>query len=134
MRNVTPISQLIDLDTDDRMSDGVRSLIRNQDSTYNMRQAINGNYMSANQYGSGQFGGSQNSMLNDMGDVIQPIQMQPKQEIMMQHMITCPEVMDHIQNCPICSKLYNQDKTLYLIIIVLMGLVILILLKRILEK
>lgn len=135
-RNKTPISDLIDLDADERMGDGVRSLIRPIDTTIGMRQSMNGNYMPVNQYGNP---GPQRSTISQMGDILEPIPVEmpqaPKQiEYTPSHLISCPNVMEHIQNCPICSKLYNQDKTLYLIVIALMGIVILILTKKILEK
>ena len=46
---------------------------------------------------------------------------------------TCLQVAEHIQTCPICSKLYNNDKTMYIITIVLLSLVIIILLKKIMN-
>lgn len=48
--------------------------------------------------------------------------------------ITCPMIFEHIKNCPICSKFYNSDKTMYVIAIVLLSIVCIILLKRVLEK
>lgn len=48
--------------------------------------------------------------------------------------INCPQVFDHIHNCPICSKFYNSDRTVYIVTIVLLSLVCIILLKRVLEK
>lgn len=48
--------------------------------------------------------------------------------------LNCPQVFDHIHNCPICSKFYNSDRTIYIVTIVLLSLVCIILLKRVLEK
>lgn len=48
--------------------------------------------------------------------------------------ITCPMIFEHIKGCPICSKFYNSDKTMYVIAIVLLSIVCIILLKRVLEK
>lgn len=48
--------------------------------------------------------------------------------------VTCPMIFEHIKNCPICSKFYNSDKTMYVIAIVLLSIVCIILLKRVLEK
>jgi hypothetical protein len=48
--------------------------------------------------------------------------------------INCKDFFDHVKGCPICSKFYNTDRTLYIIIIVILALVTLILLKRVLEK
>lgn len=46
------------------------------------------------------------------------------------HKITCPDVFEHISNCPICSKIYNQDKTIYIFFIVILSIIIIILLKQ----
>lgn len=47
---------------------------------------------------------------------------------------TCIECADHITNCPICSKFYNNDKTLYIIIISILSLICIILLKKVLDS
>ena len=46
---------------------------------------------------------------------------------------TCIEVADHIANCPICSKFYNNDKTIYIIAIIMLAIVCILLLKRVLD-
>ena len=28
--------------------------------------------------------------------------------------ISCQKVLDHISNCPICNKFYNNDRTVYI--------------------
>lgn len=50
-----------------------------------------------------------------------------------QYMYNCIDIANHIKACPICSKLYNDDKTLYILCIVLLCIVIIILIKRILN-
>lgn len=45
---------------------------------------------------------------------------------------TCLQISDHIQNCPICMKLYKNDNTVYIIIIIVLVTVIMILLNKIL--
>jgi hypothetical protein len=50
-----------------------------------------------------------------------------------QNMYNCIDIANHIKTCPICSKLYNDDKTLYILCIVLLCIVIIILIKRILN-
>jgi hypothetical protein len=47
---------------------------------------------------------------------------------------TCIECADHITNCPICSKFYNNDKTLYILIISILSLICIILLKKVLDS
>ena len=46
---------------------------------------------------------------------------------------SCLDVADHIANCPICSKFYNNDKTIYIITIVILAIIVILLLKRILD-
>lgn len=45
----------------------------------------------------------------------------------------CIDIARHIQECPLCSKFYNNDRTIYIIIIVLLSMICLILLKKILN-
>ena len=46
---------------------------------------------------------------------------------------TCLQVANHIANCPLCSKYYNNDKTVYIIAIVILTIVCILLLKKILN-
>ena len=46
---------------------------------------------------------------------------------------SCLHVADHIEHCPICSKLYRQDNTLLLIVIVVLAIINIILLKKVLD-
>lgn len=46
---------------------------------------------------------------------------------------TCLEFADHVHMCPLCSKFYNNDKTIYIIAIVILAIVCILLLKRVLE-
>jgi hypothetical protein len=45
--------------------------------------------------------------------------------------INCIDFANHVKGCPICSKLYNTDKTLYVITIICLVLICLYLLKKI---
>ena len=47
---------------------------------------------------------------------------------------TCLDIAEHIANCPICSKFYNNDKTLYIVSIVVLSIICIILLKKVLDK
>jgi hypothetical protein len=47
---------------------------------------------------------------------------------------TCPDVFEHVSKCPICSKIYNQDKTIYILFIIVLSVIILILLKQLFNK
>lgn len=45
----------------------------------------------------------------------------------------CIDIARHIQDCPICSKFYSSDKTIYIIVIVILAIVCLLLLKKVLN-
>ena len=47
--------------------------------------------------------------------------------------ISCIDVADHIKTCPICSRLYDQDRTIFYVVIALLVIVCLFLLKRVLN-
>lgn len=46
---------------------------------------------------------------------------------------SCLDVAEHIANCPICSKFYNTNKTIYIIAIVILSLICILLLKKVLD-
>lgn len=70
-------------------------------------------------------------MMNSYGTPIAPEVVETKNGLSASP--TCLEVADHIANCPICSKFYNNDKTIYIIAIVLLAIVCILLLKRVLD-
>ena len=47
---------------------------------------------------------------------------------------SCLDISSHIENCPICSKFYNTDKTIYVITIVILIIFCIILIKKIIDK
>jgi hypothetical protein len=47
--------------------------------------------------------------------------------------INCIEIAEHIKHCPICSKFYNTDKTIFVVALVILAIVCILLLKRVLE-
>lgn len=59
-----------------------------------------------------------------------PVQQPPPYQ---DHYINCLDISRHIQDCPICSKFYSNDKTVYIIVIVLLSIICLLLLKRVLN-
>lgn len=62
--------------------------------------------------------------------------MQPPQQFNPQNMgpsYNCVDVANHVQNCPVCSKFYNNDKTVYILAIVILSIVCLLLLKKVLN-
>ena len=48
--------------------------------------------------------------------------------------ISCIDIARHVKSCPICSKLYENDKSIYIIGIVFLLVVCIILLKKVLES
>ena len=46
---------------------------------------------------------------------------------------SCLQVADHVSACPICSKFYNNDRSLYIIAIVILAVLCIILLKKVLD-
>ena len=46
---------------------------------------------------------------------------------------SCIDVANHVANCPICSKFYNNDKTLYILTIVILAIFCILLLKKVLN-
>ena len=47
--------------------------------------------------------------------------------------LNCIDVAEHINICPVCSKFYGNDRTVYIIIIVILSLICLLLLKKVLN-
>ena len=47
--------------------------------------------------------------------------------------ISCQDVLKHISNCSICSKFYNNDRTVYIIIIIILIILCLLLVKKVLN-
>jgi len=47
--------------------------------------------------------------------------------------MTCLDVHSHIMHCPICSKFFKFDNTVYIIAIVVLTIVCILLLKRVLN-
>jgi hypothetical protein len=46
---------------------------------------------------------------------------------------SCIDVANHAANCPVCSKLYNNDRTVYIITIAILCIICILLLKRVLD-
>ena len=46
---------------------------------------------------------------------------------------SCLDVAEHVANCPICSKFYSNDKTVYIIAIVVLAIICVLLLKKVLD-
>ena len=67
------------------------------------------------------------------GQVIQPEQDRVGISDSLRDTPSCIDVAEHISMCPICSKFYNNDKTIYIIAIIILAIVCILLLKKVLE-
>lgn len=47
--------------------------------------------------------------------------------------ISCLEIAEHIQKCPICSRFYDNDRSMYWVAIFLLGILCVYLLKKLIE-
>jgi len=47
--------------------------------------------------------------------------------------LTCMDCVNHIESCPICTKFYGSDTTMYILAIVILSVVCLLLLKKVLK-
>jgi hypothetical protein len=48
--------------------------------------------------------------------------------------LNCIDVANHIKSCPICSKFYDNDKTMYVVVIIILVIICIILMKKVLEN
>jgi len=67
-------------------------------------------------------------------DMIQESYSNQPYNIPMHSPYSCLDIAGHIENCPICSKFYNNDKTVYIIAIIILVIISIILLKKVLDK
>lgn len=67
--------------------------------------------------------------LEDMSDNDISIHLQKKSKG-----LNCIEIAEHIRYCPICSKFYDNDKSMYVIVIILLLITCIILLKKVIEN
>jgi hypothetical protein len=63
----------------------------------------------------------------------QPPQQMFREQQPINPVLNCIDVARHIQDCPICSRFYNNDKTVYIVVIVLLLIICILLLKRVLN-
>jgi hypothetical protein len=47
--------------------------------------------------------------------------------------LSCIDIAEHVQNCPVCGKLYKNDNTMYMGIIAILVILCILLIKRVLE-
>ena len=98
---------------------------------------MNGNNYGQDGYGR-PVGTSQYGSLSRPPQEMRPQEMRPQEMIKQDPMpqyppISCIEISRHIMDCPICSRFYKNDNTMYIIAIVVLAIVCLLLLKRVLN-
>ena len=156
-QNVTPVDQLMDLDTDypQPQTRAIRNTIKNDpyDAYLQQQELPNNHYAGVSEapqqslnpgYPARLPGGTGiNDSYHQSGlpypqsqGPAPPLDPRPLVQQQKPHdlsKINCLEIAEHVQNCPICSKFYNTDKTIYIVSIVLLALICVILLKKILD-
>lgn len=48
--------------------------------------------------------------------------------------LNCIDVANHIKSCPICSKFYDNDKSMYIVAIIILIIICIILIRKVLEN
>lgn len=83
-------------------------------------------------FGVGNYGGNSFPPPSHQGGEM-PISHQQLMAILASRPISCIEITEHVQNCPICSKFYTTDSTVYVLLIIILAVVCLMLFKRVLN-
>ena len=139
-QNVTPIEMLPELEdlekgSDDRVfshgssilppeqSDKFRKYIRQTHPISSHSGMIQNNKFRSNQSPGQERYGMQ------IGEEQQPL----KTFNMPPNTPSCLDVAEHIANCPICSKFYNTNNTIYIIAIIVLSIICILLLKKVLD-
>ena len=67
-------------------------------------------------------------------EIIEP-QQQLEYKPYYQHRLHCVDVVNHIKDCPVCQKLFNNnEKNIYIMVIVILVIIIALLVKKLIEK
>lgn len=135
MNNTTPIEflpELEDLEQNGNTTFGGDSILP-FDELNRMNKYIRGGYKTPEEAG-------MNPRVEQQYHIPQSFQMPPqeydgvhKSINMPTNLPNCLEVAEHIMNCPICSKFYNNDKTIYIIAIVALAIICVLLLKKVMD-
>jgi len=156
MQNITPIEQLPELEDLERENyPSVTMNHTNEVSKYN--KFIRNNHVSPQESGMNSYSNQQQPGMNSYSNQQQPgmnSYSNNKYEEQLPHgqyqqidsgvgslpkyslpndSPTCIDVANHIAYCPICSKFYNNDRTIYIIAIILLSLICILLLKKLLD-
>ena len=58
---------------------------------------------------------------------------EPYENITQKDTFNCRDIADHISNCIVCSQLYKNDRTIYIIVIIILTIISFLLLRRVLD-
>lgn len=67
------------------------------------------------------------------GGFVQENYHQPQQFHMPPNTPTCIEIAEHVQACPICSKFYKNDNSVYIVAIIVLAIICILLMKKVLD-
>lgn len=123
--NVTMLEQLPELEDLESNGQNIQKFIRN---SYRPN-GESGMVSDSNRVEVPQGGGSQQAQLEGFQQAPQVEQHYPSDPMNMR----CLDIANHVANCPICSKFYKNDTTVYIIAIVVLCIVVLLLLKKVLN-
>ena len=73
-----------------------------------------------------------NSPIIEMPNIPPQPQPQYQQQPHFQPQMSCQDIFYHIESCPLCTKFYKHDNTVYLVIIAILVLVCALLMKKVL--
>jgi len=137
---VTMIDELPDLEDMERggsFQPGIERQIMNRPETYDdryqkhIRPSYRMNPQSGMEYNNYQ--NMNNNRLNQIPSPPPPEPSSPQPEPSPYPYFNCLDISRHIQDCPICTKFYHNDKTVYVLVIVILSIVCLLLLKKVLN-
>lgn len=139
---VTIIDDLLDLDVDSQKysnNNQIDILPTGQEDKYNkfIRQKHIPKYQEQQVYNSEDEYNStpqiQQQNIHQQQFQQEHIPRQLSQHIPLQSPYSCLDIAGHIDNCPICSKFYKNDKSIYIVSIVVLVIICIILLKKVLD-
>jgi hypothetical protein len=119
-------------------SDNLQSLSYNEDMIKNKlsRQmnprSMNHEYNSLNSSNRilpSNFSDNNRNIINNTNNNIKKVLPQPHTQQSQLH-ISCRNIYEHIENCPMCNKYYKQSNRSYILVIVFLVLIILLLLRQ----
>lgn len=72
-------------------------------------------------------------MYNNQVEILPPVMEEYVPQPVFKQPPTCLDCAEHASNCPVCKSYFNNDKTMYIIAIIVLGLICILLLKKVLD-